>query len=127
MQADTNLVYYVNNSARWATGTSSRRFKHNIQDMTEERALKLLDMRPVTFDYNEGVPCCTHNTDKAGFIAEEIEEIVDDLVIHEVTESGEEIPYNVEYQSLTPYLVKLCQMQQKQIDELIKRVEELEK
>lgn len=127
MQTDSNLVYYVNGAVRWNTGTSSRRFKHNIQDMTEERALKLLEMRPVTFDYNECIPCSTHNTNKAGFIAEEIEEVVDDLVIYEITEEGKEIPYNIEYQSITPYLVKLCQMQQKQIDDLTKRIEKLEK
>lgn len=126
LQSDHNLVYYVNNKAVWSTNTSSKRFKHNIKDMTEERALKVLDMRPITFDYNEGVPCATRGINKAGFIAEELEKVVDDLVIYERKENDEEIPLSVQYEGLTPYLVKLCQMQQKQIDELTARIEKLE-
>ena len=33
------------------TVSSSRRYKTNIEDMTNEDALSLLQLRPVTFDY----------------------------------------------------------------------------
>ena len=88
VQADGNLVMYQNSTAKWNSGTSSRRFKHNIQDMTEERAKKILDIRPVTFDWNDGQPATTRQNDNAGVIAEEVSQVIPDLVVFEDTEDG---------------------------------------
>ena len=126
MQADGNGVIYQNHTAKWSTGTSSRRFKHNIQDMTEERAKKILEIRPVTFDWNDGEPVTTQATDNAGVIAEEVSQVIPDLVVFEDTEDGGKTERRVEYERFTPYLIKLCQMQQKEIDDLKERVNKLE-
>ena len=125
-QADGNLVIYQNSVAKWNSGTSSRRFKHNIKDMTEERAKKILDIRPVTFDWNDDQPATTRQNDNAGVIAEEVSQVIPDLVVFEDTEDGEKIERRVEYERFTPYLIKLCQMQQKEIDELKERINKLE-
>ena len=123
MQADGNLVVYQNSVPKWNSGTSSRRFKHNIKDMTEERARKILDIRPVTFDWNDDQPATTRQNDNAGVIAEEVSQVIPDLVVYEDTEDGEKIERRVEYERFTPYLIKMIQMQQKQIDEQQKEIE----
>lgn len=128
LQNDYNLVLYKNGGAVWATNTSSRRFKHNIQSMTEERAKKILQIRPVTFDWNDGQPVTTQKCDNAGVIAEEVSQIIPDVVVFEQYDNdpNTRIERRVEYERFTPYLIKMIQMQQKQIDALTKRVEELE-
>jgi len=121
-QADGNLVVYQGTTARWNSGTSSRRFKHNIQDMTEERARKILDIRPVTFDWNDDQPYTTGQNDNAGVIAEEVSEICPDLVVFEDLEDGSQVERRVEYERFTPYLIKMVQMQQREIDILKEEV-----
>lgn len=125
MQEDTNLVYYVNKQSIWYTGASSKRFKHNIQDMTEERAKQILNLRPVTFDYNNNIPTSTRKTDKAGLIAEEVSKITDDVVVYETSKEGFKIPHHIEYGEITPYLIKMCQIQQREIDELKEEIKKL--
>ena len=128
LQSDYNVVLYKNGGAVWQSGTSSRRFKHNIQSMTEERAKKILQIRPVTFDWNDGQPVTTQKCDNAGVIAEEVSQIIPDVVVFEQYDNdpNTRIERRVEYERFTPYLIKMVQMQQKQIDALTKRVEELE-
>lgn len=125
LQWDSNLVLYKSGTAVWATGTSSKRFKHNIQSMTEERARKILEIRAVTFDWNDGQPISTQKEDNAGVIAEEVSQIIPDVVVFEDLD-GERVERRVEYERFTPYLIKMVQMQQAQIDALTKRIEELE-
>ena len=127
LQHDYNLVLYKGGTATWNSGTSSRRFKHNIQSMTEERAKKILDIRAVTFDWNDDQVITTQKNDNAGVIAEEVSKIIPDVVVFEAAgEDGKRIERRVEYERFTPYLIKLAQMQQEQIEVLTKRIEELE-
>lgn len=116
MQGDGNLVIYQNGAPKWSTGTSSQRFKHNIKDMTEERARQILKIRAVTFDWNYDQPSTTRMTDNAGVIAEEVSKVTPDLVVFEDGEDGGQIERRVEYERFTPYLIKMVQMQQKEID-----------
>lgn len=96
---------------------SSKRFKHDINDMTEEMALGLLSLRPVTFFYNG-------QDDKQceGLIAEEVAEV--DAFSVSYDEEG--LPAAIDYSKFVPQLIKLCQIQQRQIDELTSRIEALE-
>lgn len=105
-----------------ALGISSQRFKHNIQDMTEERAKKILEIKPITFDWNDEEFVTTQLEDNAGFIAEDIFKVIPDLVTFEETKDGERIVRGIEYERFTPYLIKMIQMQQKEIDELKKLI-----
>ena len=128
LQSDYNLVLYKNGSAVWSTGTSSRRFKHNIQSMTEERARKILQIRAVTFDWNDGLPISTQKCDNAGVIAEEVSQVIPDVVVFEDYDNDPNvrIERRVEYERFTPYLIKMVQMQQKQIDTMQATINALE-
>ena len=129
LQSDYNFVLYKNGGAVWNTGTSSRRFKHNIQSMTEERAKKILQIRPVTFDWNDGQVITTQKNDNAGVIAEEVSQIIPDVVVFEQYDNdpNTRIERRVEYERFTPYLIKMAQMQQKQIDTMQATINALER
>lgn len=96
---------------------SSKRYKTNIVDMTEDRANLLLRMRPVSYDYT--VMGC--EKDQLGMIAEEVDAV--DKFALTYDEYGR--PDSLDYSKFVPQLIKLCQIQQKQIDELKTEVNEL--
>ena len=90
---------------------SSRRYKTNIKDLTEEEALKVLQLRPVTFTYKHG------EGGQRGLIAEEVEPLIPGAVSY--TElNGTKVPDGLSYTTFIPYLVKMIQMQQEEINKL---------
>ncbi len=99
------------------TQTSSRKVKKNITDMTSEEARKLLELEPVSFDYKEEA----QGTDRRGFIAEDVAKVLPNVV----TPETENAPASLDYIQLVPYLVKMVQEQQKDIEELKKKIEKL--
>lgn len=117
------------------TQTSSRKYKKNIEDLTEEEAKKLLELRPVIYDFKEE----TQGVNMRGFIAEEVDEVIPQLVKHnkeypiydynQETDEVKEIEtdeISLDYTMIIPYLTKMIQIQQKQIETLEARVKELE-
>lgn len=116
------LVQFVDYSwSTWATlkaknfaVQSSRRYKTNVFDMTEERAKRLLDMRPVSYDY--AVMGC--EKDQLGLIAEEVEPIDKYSIAYD--EYGR--PDSIDYSKFVPQLIKLCQMQQTEIENIKMRL-----
>ena len=99
------------------TQTSSRKVKENITPMTEEEAEKILTIEPVSFDYKNKAM----GTNKRGFIAEDVAEKIPNLV----TEETEETTASLDYIGMVPYLVKMVQKQQKEIDFLKSEIEKL--
>lgn len=93
---------------------SSIRYKTNVFNMTEERAKRLLQMRPVSYDYT--VMGC--EKDQLGLIAEEVAT----LDRYPVTYDEYERPDSLDYSKFVPQLIKLCQIQQREIDQLKKAV-----
>lgn len=88
--------------------TSSKKIKKNITELSLQEAQKILDLKPVTFDFkNEEL-----GTDRRGFIAEDVEEIIPQIVT-EVNDLK-----SIDYVSLIPYLVKVIQEQDKRIKNL---------
>lgn len=90
--------------------SSSKRYKENINPITEEDALKLLQLNPVTYDYinkKQGTNCY-------GLIAEEVEKILNYPVSY--NENGE--VEGLDYSKFIPFLIKLVQMQQEEINTL---------
>ena len=82
--------------------TSSRETKKNIEPM--EDAEKILELKPVKFDFKNE----TFGTDQRGFIAEEVKEVLPNLVI-----DGETPALN--YSGMIPYLVAMVQKQEERI------------
>ena len=83
--------------------------------MTEKEALKLLNLRPVTYDYKNGI------TDARGLIAEEV---ADAGMIYPVQFDENGAPDALDYSKFVPYIIKLIQFQQEQITQLTTRIEE---
>ena len=110
--ADTGNITCVS-----LTQTSSRKVKKNITDMTSEEARKLLELEPVSFDYKDEA----QGKDRRGFIAEDVAKVLPNVV----TPETENAPASLDYVQLVPYLVKMVQEQQKDIEELKKKIEKL--
>lgn len=106
------------------TQISSKHTKTNVTDISEEDALKLLQIRPINFDYKAEFG---GQTDNIGVLAEDTYEVLPKVVVmpEEYTEEGfdeskgihQSLP-SVDYGKFVPYLIKLAQIQQKEIEEL---------
>lgn len=142
IEREYGVISFLNASG-WAncrggswTNSSSRLVKKNIEEISEDEAKALLDLKAVSFDYKNGV---TNN--QRGFIAEDVLEVMKDYVY--VPENYDETKFDntedengniditqdvpsLDYSKFVVPLVKLCQMQQKQIDDLTSRIEKLE-
>lgn len=138
------------------TQTSSKKYKKNITDITEDDAKKILELRPVNYDFIDE----NNGKNMRGFIAEEVDEIIPEVVRHykkptETSTETVEMPImpiddnddghpsyieprstididkttedevSLDYIMLIPYLTKMIQIQQKQIDDLQKQINEL--
>ncbi|WP_394918175.1 tail fiber domain-containing protein [uncultured Robinsoniella sp.] len=108
--------------------SSSRKYKKNISSHIENElnANKLYDLQVVQFQYKKGYlppddPC--EGKHHIGFIAEEVFEKYPFAAI--LNKDG--APESWSQRSLIPPMLKLLQEQKHQIDELIMRVENLEK
>lgn len=106
-------------SGTW-TKSSSEKIKENIEDLDLEEAEKILELRPVSFDYREGYG----SDDQVGLIAEEVAEVIPRLTVPESGEEGTDdwSPASVDYIGIVPYLLKVVQEQQKEIEELKAKV-----
>ncbi len=97
-------------SAREFVQQSSARYKENIEEMTDEYAKKLLELRPVSFDYKnkaDGVGCY-------GLIAEE----VDAVESYPVFYNDDHAPEGIDYSKFVPQIIKLLQIHEKEIEKL---------
>lgn len=93
------------------SGASSKRYKQSINSLTLEQALKILLMRPVSFEYNKSVG---DPGEKYGLIAEELEQIDNTCVFY----NADGAPEGINYTMLIPQIIKLLQHQNDQIDQL---------
>jgi hypothetical protein len=101
--------------------SSDVRFKKNIVPL--ENALeKVLALRGVTYEWNEFIHSIRNGYDLnvpiVGMIAQEVEEVIPQIVgtwklNDELTDAR-----SLEYQRLVPYLIEAVKEQQKQIDQL---------
>ena len=92
------------------TQTSSRKVKKNIKAMTDDEARKVLELEPIIFDFKEEAQGTGHR----GFIAEDVAEVIPQIVASE----SEEHPASINYTELIPYLTKMIQLQQAEIEAL---------
>lgn len=128
-RVENTIDFMGKNSATWGTARaasfssqSSIYVKENISDITDEAAKRILQLRPVNFDYKgDG------NKNQRGLIAEEVMDIMPDMVIipKGYTEYDPIEPWNtpcIDYSKFVPYLIKMVQIQQQEIDELKGRI-----
>jgi hypothetical protein len=116
----TGAAVYVTSDDRLGLTTSSVRFKEDVQDL-EGVGDRLAELRPVSFRYKEEIADRAENPIEYGLIAEEVEEVFPELVLHD--EEGR--PYAVRYRQLTPLLLAEIQRQQRELDRLRSVVEEV--
>ena len=90
----------IDSAGQLGTVSSSRNYKKDISSLGIQRE-KMLKLRPVSFSYKQD----TNNTPQFGLIAEEVNEVYPELVIHDA--NGE--IYTVNYMALIPLLLKEIQ------------------
>lgn len=121
--------------------SSTRRVKDNIHDLNIDRD-RFLKLRPVSFNLKESLG----GDSDIGLIAEEVEQLVPDLVVYgpkrtwvgndgtvlknekgeEVLSSTEVEPYSVRYDKLGVYLIKIVAQQEQELKDLRERLDRLE-
>lgn len=137
----TNKIYLNGGSGNITcvslTQTSSKKYKKKIKTLTDEEAKKILELRPVTYDFKDEAK----GVNMRGFIAEEVDEVIPELVKHTkdypvvtttIDEDGNEVvqeqtkdEVSLDYTMMIPYLTKMVQLQQKQIDDQQKQINDL--
>lgn len=111
------------------TVSSSKLVKENIEDITEDEAKKILDIDVVSFDYKDNFG---GEKNQFGVIAEDVLDVIpfvvsvpDDYDSENFDESkgiDQPIP-SVDYSKFVPYLIKMIQLQQEEINQLKSRKE----
>ena len=129
LSADFKSYVYVN--AQGFNSQSSKLVKENIEDLDEESTTNILKLRPVTFDYKKNFG---GQTGCIGLIAEEVlpyfPAVVNVPDNYDESEFDEEKGINqkilsIDYSKFIPYIIKMVQIQQKEIDELKNEVSSL--
>ena len=113
----TGTAVLVSASDQLGIAVSSRRFKENIDDMGDYSS-PLLQLRPVTFNYNVG----NDHTLQSGLIAEEVATVMPQLVV--MGKDG--LPQTVKYHELPVLLLNELAKAVTLINELEERIAALE-
>lgn len=104
----SGIPVVVDNGGQLGTVVSSIRFKENVKDIQDS---SVLELRPVTFTYKTSEDKSKHY----GLIAEEVQEVMPDLVVYD----DKNQPMSVKYHELPAILLA-------EIKKLSKRIELLE-
>ena len=117
--ADNDITAYS------TTVSSDIRLKENIKPL-ENNLDKILELRPSSFRWK-----VNERKDDIGLIAQEVEQVIP-IIVKETISIGRTKEFldgdthkTIDYSKLTTYLVGAVQEQQKQIDELKQKLEEL--
>lgn len=131
-----SCVNYANNAYRpvWASAfsvQSSKLVKENIENIDDEEAKKILNLRPVSFDYKE---CFGGEKGQFGLIAEETLDVIpscvnvpndyDESNFDEEKGISQDI-LSIDYSKLVPHLIKMIQIQQEEIDQLKEEIKKI--
>ena len=103
------IAVLIDSAGQLGTVSSSRRFKKEIEDMGEASE-SLLALRPVTFRYRQE-PVAGQQPLQFGLIAEEVAEVLPDLVVYD----GEGRPETVRYHLLSSLLLNELQKQHRDL------------
>ena len=91
----------------------------------------MLNIPVVKFKYNEGYitgePNYDYDKDEVGFIADDIAKICPDCATYITNDKGEQIAESWDERKMIPRMLYVLQMQQKQIEEMQTRINQLTK
>lgn len=137
-----------NSSYRWSTiyssspsiSTSDKNEKNTINELDETFASEfIMGLKPVSFKYNNGTSGRTHT----GLISQDIEELLSDLGLDssdfagfikspkpetpsaEITVTENEFTYGLRYEEFISPIIKVIQLQQREIKELKNQISDL--
>jgi hypothetical protein len=94
------IAVLIDSAGQLGTVSSTRRMKHDIQDMGNDSAA-IYQLRPVTFAYNGD----ESETRQYGLIAEEVSEVLPEIVVTD--ENGQ--PFTVQYHVLPALLLAVLE------------------
>ena len=103
-----------------AYSTSDKRHKNNIV-LISDALTKVTKLNGVTWEWNDGVDAATKETPKTGLIAQEVQE-----VLPEVVKEREDGFLALDYSKMMGLMVEAIKEQQKQIDSLLIKINQLE-
>src|SRR5262249_2977823 len=109
---------FVNSDGQLGTITSSRRFKEEIRPM-DKVSEALFALNPVTFRYKKQID--PESTSQLGLVAEEVENVNPDLVVHD----KEGRPYSVRYDQVNAMLLNEFLKEHRKVEQLEKQIEAL--
>jgi hypothetical protein len=113
----SGTAVFVDNTGKLGTVVSSRRFKKDIEPITEESS-EIFKLRPVSFHMISEKNTGRH----IGLIAEEVEEHIPTMVIHD----NDGKPFTVKYHELPILMLNELQKQNAIINSLVRRINLLE-
>lgn len=113
-QAGATYVHVDGDGKLWKI-TSSKKYKTNIRNLNSD-PMAVLELRPVKYQ------CRVSGKEDVGLIAEEVEQVTRDLVIH----NDDGSPEAVKYDRVALYLLQVVKAQQGSIAALEERLEALE-
>lgn len=119
-----HLVFASDGATVAYLSSSSKRYKNHVSDVSDEEALKILDIPVIKFKYKDGYLFPTDflvDKEIPGFYAEDVEEV--NPILCQYNEDGSVEDWN--YRTMIPYMLKTMQIQQKRIDDLQSQIEEL--
>src|ERR1700745_2683913 len=102
---------FVNASGKLGTVTSSVRFKDEIKPM-DKVSEAILALKPVTFHYKKELD--PDHLPQFGLVAEDVEKVNPDLVIHDVDKK----PYTVRYEAVNAMLLNEFLKEHKKTEKL---------
>ena len=120
----TTLI--LHNNYVYKLSSSSKRYKKHVKNMTSSEAERLLDIPVVWFEYNEGYLAPGDRFEGKpipGFYAEDVYDAFPEGAM--LNESGQVEDWN--YRTMIPAMMKLIQDQQETINNLVERVNKLER
>jgi hypothetical protein len=117
--AENDIIAYS------TTITSDERLKKNIETIEEDSLGKLMQLRPVTFDWIKE----RRGERASGFIAQEFEKVFPTLISKNIklNENPEEEYLHIRYNELIPHLTNAIKQQQQQIENQKKEIGALNK
>jgi hypothetical protein len=102
---------FIDPDGKLGTTTSSQRFKKEIKPMDQASDLLFL-LKPVSFRYKKEID--PHSTPQLGLVAEDVEKVNPDLVVHD--QGGK--PYSVRYDQVNAMLLNEFLKEHRKVEKL---------